>query len=209
MRALFTVGAALALTLSVSSSARPASSPHSSFRPRMERTAPYILAYCRQSKRLPLACPHLLPFMAQPQPHWETSVCVVGRPGCQGLTWDDLSLVDAGYGNRPPAWSHISIYAGDLKAAFRFTYPTRGVRPRHLDGLFAKARTRAIFMGSYVWGGREGTVVLAPGYPGGGEQGDHLIFRWRDSGIGCALGLHAWEPLAQAFEMLRAMVRSI
>jgi hypothetical protein len=177
--------------------------------PRMERTAAYILAYCRESQRLPLACPHLLPRMEQPSPHWETSVCVVGRTGCQGLTWDDLSLVDAGYGIRPPVWSHVSIYAGNLTSAFRFAYPTRGVRPRRLDGLFARTRTRAIFLGSYTWGGKRGTVVLAPDYPDGGEQGDHLIFRWRQSGAGFAVGLHAWEPLSQSFATLGAMVRSI
>jgi hypothetical protein len=138
--------------------------------PRMEHTATYILAYCRESRRLPLACPHLLPRMEQPSPHWETSVCVVGRTDCQSLTWDDLSLVDAGYVTRPPVWSHVSIYAGNLKSAFRFAYPTRGVRPRHLDGLFARARTHAIFLGWYAWGGKRGTVVLAPDYPDGGDR---------------------------------------
>jgi hypothetical protein len=149
--------------------------------------------------------------MAQPPPHWEANVCVVGNAGCQGLTWDDLSLVDAGQGNepRPPIWSHVSIYAGNLGSAFRFAYPTRGVRPRRLDGLFARARTHAIFLGSYSWGGKCGTVVLAPDYPDGGEQGDHLIFRWSATGTGFAVGLHGWEPLGEAFATLRAMVRSI
>jgi hypothetical protein len=146
--------------------------------------------------------------MEPPSPHWETTVCVVGRRGCQGLTWDDLSLVDAGNGARPPVWSHISIYAGNLARAFGFAYPTHGPRVRP-DGMFARARTRAIFLGAYTWGGRHGTVVLAPAYPGGGEQGDHLIFRWRQSGVGYAVGLHGWEPLTQAFATLRAMVRSI
>jgi hypothetical protein len=84
-----------------------------------------------------------------------------------------------------------------------------GPRIGRLDGLLAKARTRAIFIGSYTWAGKKGTVVLAPAYPGGGEQGDHLIFRWRQSRVGYALGLHSWEPLSHAFATLRAMVRSI
>jgi len=136
-------------------------------------------------------------------------VCLVGHTGCLGLTWDDLDLVDAGYGDHPPVWSHLSIYAGDLTRAFGFRYPTGGRRVATLDGLFAKARTRAIFLGAYAWGGRRGTVVLAPDYPGGGEQGGHLIFRWRQSGVDCAIGLHGWEPLAQAFATLRAMVVSV
>jgi hypothetical protein len=175
----------------------------------MEKTAGYILGYCRKSRLLPLACPHRLPFMTQPPPHWETGVCLVGAAGCRGLTWDDLNLVDAGYGVRPPVWSHIAIYAGNLASAFGFRYPTHGKRVAHLDGLFAKARTRAIFLGSYTWAGKQGTVVLAPAYPGGGEQGDHLIFRWHRFRVGFAVGLHGWEPLSQAFATLRAMVRSI
>jgi hypothetical protein len=177
--------------------------------PRLEKTPPYVLAYCRTSRRLPLACPHLLPRIGHPSPHWETAVCIAGRKGCLGLFWDDLSLVAAGNGDRPPIWSHVSIYAGDLAPAFRFTYPTHGVRPRRLDGLFERRRTRAIFLGTYTWGGKQGTVVLAPGYPRGGEQGDHLVFRWRERGMGCAVGLHGWEPLSQALATLRSMVRSI
>ena len=200
------VAALIAVVCSVGIHSAVAASPTA---PRMEPTADYILGYCRQSHRLPSACPHLLPRMEQPSPHWETSVCVVGRKGCQGLTWDDLSLVDAGYGTRPPVWSHVSIYAGNLSSAFRFPYPTRGVRPRRFDGLFASARTHAIFLGSYTWGGKRGTVVLAPDYPNGGEQGNHLIFRWRESGTSFAVGLHGWEPLSRSFATLRAMVRSI
>jgi hypothetical protein len=175
----------------------------------MEKTAGYILGYCRTSRLLPLACPHRLPFMTQPPPHWETAVCLIGAAGCGGLTWDELSLVDAGNGVRPPVWSHVAIYAGDLASAFGFRYPTQGKRVTHLDGLFARTRARAIFLGSYTWGGKRGTVILAPAYPGGGEQGDHLIFRWRRSHVGFAVGLHGWEPLSQAFATLRAMVRSI
>jgi hypothetical protein len=177
--------------------------------PTMERTPAYVLAYCRKSRWLPLACPRLLPRMEQPMPHWEVTLCGVGTAGCQGLAWDDLNLVDAGNGHRPPIWSHISIYAGNLTSAFRFQYPANGPRPSHLDGLFARTTTRAIFVGSFTWGGRHGTVVLAPDYPAGGEQGGHLIFRWHQSGVEYALGLHAWEPLSEMFATLKAMVASI
>src|SRR5207253_243672 len=133
---------------------------------------------------LALACPHLLPRMDQPSPHWEATVCLVGAAGCNGLTWDDLNLVDAANGVRPPVWSHVSIYAGNLGSAFSFAYPSRGQRIRSLNGLFTQARTRAIFLGAYTWAGRHGTLILAPSYPRGGEQGDHLIFRWRQSHVG-------------------------
>ena len=175
----------------------------------MERTPAYVLAYCRRSKKLPLTCPKRLPRMSQPSPHWETSVCVAGRSGCLGLTWDVLDTVDAGNGDRPPIWAHISIYAGNLTTAFRFTYPTHGVRPRRLDGLFSKPRAKALFIGSYRWGGKIGTVVLAPSYPMGGEQGDHLIFRWKRDSVRFAVGLHGWEPLSQTMATLKTMIASI
>jgi hypothetical protein len=138
----------------VAAAAHAGSSPGRSSRaiavvaPRMEQTPAYVLAYCRRSKKLPLTCPKLVPRMSQPSPHWETYVCVAGRRGCLGLTWDVLDMVDAGYGDRPPIWSHISIYSGNLTTAFRFAYPTHGVRPRQLDGLFAKTRAKALFIGS-------------------------------------------------------------
>jgi hypothetical protein len=176
---------------------------------RMERTGAYILGYCKKSLRLPLACPHVLPRMSQPSPHWEVNLCLVGHTGCAGLTWDDLSLIDAGYGTRPPAWSHVVIQAGNLRHAFPFQFPTRGRGRSHLDGLFARTRTHAIYVGTFTWGGRKGTVVLAPDFPAGGEQGNHLIFRWRQHGTEFAVGLHGWEPLSQTFAALHQMVISI
>jgi hypothetical protein len=52
-------------------------------------------------------------------------------------------------------------------------------------------------------------VVLAPSYPSGGEQGDHLIFRWSRDGVGFAVGLHAWEPLSGAMGTLKMMIGSV
>jgi len=52
-------------------------------------------------------------------------------------------------------------------------------------------------------------VLLAPACPDGGEQGGHLIFRWRRSHVGDAIGFDGWDPLSQAFATLRAMIRSI
>lgn len=147
--------------------------------------------------------------MAQPAPHWDATLCLPRHPGCAGVAWADLDLVDAGYGTKPPAWSHVVLYAGDLARAFGFTYPAAGPPQPNLDGLLSRPRTRAIFIGTYTWHRRRGTVVLAPPFPGGGEQGDHLIFRWREAGNGHAIGLHAWEPLSQAFATLRFLVDSI
>jgi hypothetical protein len=176
---------------------------------RMERTAPYILGYCKQSRILLRACPHLLPRMAQPSPHWDANLCLVGRAGCRGLTWDDLSLVDAGYGARPPVWSHVLVWAGNLEHAFGFRFPRSRMPRTKIDGLFAASRTRPIYVDTRTWGGREGILVLAPAFPVGGEQGDHLIFRWHGGTTDFAVSLHGWEPFSQTLAALRRMVLSI
>jgi len=80
--------------------------------------------------------------------------------------------------------------------------------PIRRDGLVARPRSRALFFGRFAWGGERGTLVLAPGYPGGGEQGDHLIFRWRRGPVEYAVGLHAWEPLTRTAATLHAIVES-
>jgi hypothetical protein len=205
MRSVASVG----LFVSLLSAAAVASVLPGERGPRMERTPSYVFGYCDRSRRLMLACPHVLPKMSQPSPHWEVNLCLIGHSGCAGLTWDDLSLVDGGYGTRPPAWSHIVVQAGNLATAFPFTYPTRGTTVTHLDGLLARTRTRAVYVGTFIWGGKRGTVILAPDFPGGGEQGNHLIFRWRERHTDFALGLHGWEPLSQTFAALRQMVISI
>jgi hypothetical protein len=204
MRGLSVVILATAILAGNAQSASPQSSSV-----RMERTPAYVLGYCKKSRLLPLACPHVLPRMSQPSPHWEANLCLIGHVGCAGLRWDDLSLVDAGYGNGPPIWSHVIIQAGNLAHAFPFKYPTHGSRVSRLDGLYERTRSHAIYVGAFRWGGRHGTVVLAADFPTGGEQGNHLIFRWRSGRTDFAIGLHGWEPLSQAFATLRQMVASI
>jgi hypothetical protein len=60
-----------------------------------------------------------------------------------------------------------------------------------------------------VWGTRDGTLVLAPSFPVGGIDGDHLIFRWQQDDTEYAVSLHAWKPLEGASATLRSIVESI
>jgi hypothetical protein len=178
---------------------------------RMTATPAYILRVCRSSVLLHAACPRRLPYVARlrsQQAFDVVSLCVAGRPGCLGIHWDDLEIEASGIGDRPPRFTHVSILAGSLAKAFPFAYPVGGKRARLENGLFARDRPRPIFFGAVVWGGRRGTLVLAPAYPVGGEEGDHLIFRWRRGATGYAIGLHAWEPLTRAEATLRAIVES-
>jgi hypothetical protein len=103
----------------------------------------------------------------------------------------------------------MSIFAGRLAAAFPFAYPRGGQTVKPKNGLFGRTRVRALFLGHVRWGRESGTLVLAPSYPSGGEQGDHLIFRWRRGSTDYAVGLHAWEPFLQVVGTLNAIVASI
>lgn len=155
-------------------------------------------------------CPRRLPYVGpvSQAAYYAPGLCRPDRSGCSGVHWDELDIEASGNGDRPPFFTHVEIFAGDLRGAFPFAYPARGHPLRLANGLFARSRSRPLFFGAHVWAGRRGTLVLAPPYPSGGVQGDHLVFRWRRGSVGYAIGIHAWEPLVQAGATLRAIVVS-
>jgi hypothetical protein len=176
---------------------------------RMASTPAYALHRCTRSVLLRPACPRRLPYVGR-EPAWDAFLCSHGKPGCLGLTWDDFELEHVDFGpTKPPTWAHIAIFAGDLSHAFPFSYPTQGTPTRLRSGLFSSPRTRAVFLGHVSWGGKDGTLVLAPAFPDGGEQGDHFIFRWQRGGVSYAVGLHGWEPAPQAVATLKAIIESL
>ena len=59
-------------------------------------------------------------------------------------------------------------------------------------------RAGAVALGQVSWGGRRGAVALAPGYPTGGSQGGHIIFR-----------MHAWELFSEAYATLRRVAHNL
>jgi hypothetical protein len=70
-------------------------------------------------------------------------------------------------------------------------------------------RRGGVDLGDARWNGRSGRLVLAPPYPRGGINGNHLLFRWREGGTRYQLSLHAWEPLTETVAALRAIVGSL
>jgi hypothetical protein len=169
-----------------------------------------VKAACAEFK-LTESCPVRLPFVSGDR-HWLINGCRPGGPECGGVSWYQLHLehIERQADVPPPRWVHAAIFAGNLNHAFPFRYPVAGRSdPVPLkDGVFASHRENAIYFGEVTWSGRRGSLVLAPGYPTGGTQGDHLIFRWRDSDGDHAVGLHAWEPLTEVAATLRDMIGS-
>ncbi len=111
---------------------------------------------------------------------------------------------------RPPGNLHIEVEAATGRAprTIGYTWPTSGaVTPR--DGLVREKRDKPVLFGSVTWGGKKGTLVLSTGYPTGGSQGGHVVFRWRSGKTTYLVGMHAWEPLTEAVATLRRVVASL
>ena len=70
-------------------------------------------------------------------------------------------------------------------------------------------RASHVQLGTRLWNGTAGSLTLAPPHPLGGQQGNHLIYRWQRGEVEYALGLHAWEPFTEAIATLRETVESI
>ena len=106
----------------------------------------------------------------------------------------------------PPWRAHITLVAGDVEHVAPFTYPQRVSAPT--TRLFHAQRRVAYSFGTRSWNGHGGTLYLAPPFLFGGQLGNHLVYRWRVGRIEYAVTLHAWAPLSQAIETLRAVVES-
>ena len=107
--------------------------------------------------------------------------------------------------NGPPRFSHLVVQAGEVATMLPFEIPTQAVEELDLS----RKRKRALLLGRPRWNETSGTLLLAPPYPGGGINGDHLVYLWRQDGAAYTLSLHAWLPLRESTATLRAVVESI
>jgi hypothetical protein len=107
--------------------------------------------------------------------------------------------------NAPPRFLHVNVHGGDLEHAFPFEWPSRAaVLPAHPP----KKRNKALLLDTVSWFGKTGSLVLAPSFPSGGIDGDHLLFRWREGDEEYAISIHAWMPLRETTEALKAVAGS-
>jgi hypothetical protein len=107
--------------------------------------------------------------------------------------------------NAPPRLAHVVVHA-EHRHMFPFKWPSES-HPRG-SGIMDK-REDALLLDTPTWGGRAGALVLAPSFPSGGIDGDHLVFRWEQDGRVFAISLHAWRPLNESVATLQAIVESI
>lgn len=109
--------------------------------------------------------------------------------------------------NSPPRFAHVVLKGGDLTKAFPFDWPSIGQAVALADALNAD-RDMPVSLGNFSWGGYKGTLVLAPAFPLGGVDGDHVVYRWGEPDKEYSLSLHAWQPLEECVATLRTLVES-
>ena len=107
--------------------------------------------------------------------------------------------------NAPPGFAHVAVYAGDYERFVGYAWPGERLKGEVPEG----RRRKALLIDSVTWNGRKGEVVLAPSYPFGGMDGDHVVFRWTKGKTDYAVSLHAWDPIDESVAALRAMVESL
>jgi hypothetical protein len=111
--------------------------------------------------------------------------------------------------NAPPRFVHINVIASPVDHPLAFKWPTRAtIALEDLENVPRK-RNEPLLIGAYTWTGRKGEVALAPSFPAGGIEGDHLIFRWVEAATAYSISLHAWRPVVKCFNSLRAVVKSV
>jgi hypothetical protein len=162
------------------------------------------LAHCERSALLRPVCPRLIPRV----PGYHANLYVEPH----------LDVFNLEHGaeyprhpelNRPPRMLHVVAVAGGVErlTSFRAPHGARGTLVR--DGLMRRDRARPIAFGRVRWGGRAGAFYLMPSWPRGGMLGNHLVFSWQEERRSYALSLHAWEPLTESAQTLRALVESL
>jgi hypothetical protein len=109
--------------------------------------------------------------------------------------------------NAPPRFAHVILKGGDLTKAFYFEWPSGPIVP--VADALGEDRQTPLLLQMPSWAGAPGTLVLAPSFPAGGVDGDHLIYRWHDGETEYALSLHAWKPLEECVATLRVLVESV
>jgi hypothetical protein len=165
-------------------------------------TPPKVLKKCERYPQLEPACPTKVPIV-------EDATFHRARASREGkdvwvffAEWNGphpgLTKVNA-----PPAFAHVNAFAGNVQWMAGF----------HIDRAPDKdppeKRASGLSFGERTWNGRTGELLLAPSYPYGGMEGDHMVFRWAQEGLDFSLSLHAWDPLEETKVTLRALVESL
>ncbi|MCA1707596.1 MAG: hypothetical protein LC808_31725 [Actinobacteria bacterium] len=107
--------------------------------------------------------------------------------------------------NAPPRFVHVVAHAGGLDKAFPFQWPTETTP---LPDPIPRKRPAPMLLDDVTWYGINGELLLAPSFPAGGIDGDHVVFRWAEGSEEYAISIHGWSPLEATIATLRSVVGS-
>jgi hypothetical protein len=105
--------------------------------------------------------------------------------------------------NRPPDLLHLVVRAAPAGGTIEWEEEPTTLR----NGLLREERSAGFSLGRRIWGGKRGSLLLAPS--SGGLHADHLLFLWREGSTERAVSLHAWEPLSESAAALEEIIHSI
>jgi hypothetical protein len=107
--------------------------------------------------------------------------------------------------NAPPRFTHVNVITAPIEYELAFGWPQTVAD----IGTIPPERSEPLLLGSFAWGGKEGEVALAPSFPTGGIEGDHVIFRWTAAETAYSVSLDAWDSIPDTLDHLEAVVESI
>lgn len=163
---------------------------------------PKMLAGCTRFEELEPACPAMVPEIAKSA----FSSSKASREATElWVFFAEWNVPRRGLSekNAPPQFAHVNAYAAAPDMLVQFESEELG------EDAPSGTRTSGLTLGERTWNGRTGELVLAPSYPHGGTEGDHLIFEWTQDDLTYSLSLHAWDSLDETEATLEAMVASI
>ncbi len=161
-------------------------------------------ARCRKGPPLGRVCPAVVPDSAsggylldsfgRPRGPFQVLELAAGAPR------DDFAR------NRPPGFVHVVLEAGEPDRLIDLA--PAPAQPMPLAAALGGARGGPLLVDAGEQGWRR-TLVLAAPFPGGGAQGDHLVYRRRSGGLEYRLSLHLWTPLREPVQVLKAMTSTL
>lgn len=165
-------------------------------------TTPRWLSLLCQTPPLRVACPTRVPATGVHSAY----VDVVPTPPSERPKLTSL-LVSVSWGgeypnprrNRPANFVHLELTAGHVARTRHYAPPipvSRLTVPR------GYAVTRPIPLGKRHWTASPGELLFGDCF------GNHLCYRWRQHRRDYQIDLHAWDPVTQTVDILRAIVLS-
>lgn len=180
----------------------PGPSGGSAYEPQLTAMPHQMMGRCREEESLKRACPTKVPrtkpgtfqHVTAPRRNWPVFSAEWNAP------YPKLTERNA-----PPRSAHLVVHA-EHRHMFPFQWPSKTVSP---DTGVKDKRKEPLLLDTPAWAGLQGSLVLAPSFPWGGIDGDHLVFRWEEESRSYAVSLHAWKPLGESTATLKAVVESI